>query len=150
MDFFSHLNYGLLVWGGTTASNITKLQRIQKQAVRAISDSACNAHTEPIFESLGVRPIQVVHDEKLRYYAETKTNSNFRKLSNLTLHDNSHNTRHSETWFVPYPWARTNYGKQLLCCTLPSLLLINELFAFVYLQIITDSRIFCGSPHWFL
>lgn len=121
--FFSHLNYCLLVWGRTTATNITKLHLLQKKAVRAVSDSAYDAPTQPIFESLGVRPVHGLHDQKLikSYNSETRTNCNFiRKLSNLTPHDTIYNTRHPEAWFVPCP--RTNYGKQLLCYTLPCLL----------------------------
>lgn len=121
--FFSQLNYCLLVWGRTTTTNISKLHLLQKKAVRAVSSSAYDAHTGPIFESLGVHPVQLLHDQKLikSYNTETKTHCNFiRKLSNLTPHHTIYNTRHPEAWFVPHP--RTNYGKQLLCYTLPSLL----------------------------
>lgn len=54
----------------------------------SVRDSACDAHAEPDFESLGVRPIQVRPDEKLTesYDTETKTNSNFiRKSSNMMI-----------------------------------------------------------------
>ena len=42
--FLSHLNYGILQWGSETES----IHKVQKRALRIISDNKFNAHTEPI------------------------------------------------------------------------------------------------------
>ena len=39
-----HLNYGILLWGSETES----IHKVQKRALRIISDNKFNAHTEPI------------------------------------------------------------------------------------------------------
>ena len=43
-----HLNYGILTWG----FNSDRIMKIQKKAVRSITSSKYNAHTEPIFKTL--------------------------------------------------------------------------------------------------
>lgn len=121
--FFSHLNYCLLVWGNTTNANISRLYLLQKKAVRAIANSTYDAHTSPLFETMNISPVPRLYNETLtkRYQKERKRcSSSFLQIANLTPHSHSHNTRHAEPWLVPCP--RTNYGKQLLCYTLSTLL----------------------------
>ena len=45
----SYLNYGLLAWGNCTSSNINRLLRLQKRALRIINSTEFNAHTDPLF-----------------------------------------------------------------------------------------------------
>ena len=45
-----HLNYGSLCWGFSAL----KLSKLQKRAVRVITLSKYNAHSQPIFKSLGI------------------------------------------------------------------------------------------------
>ena len=47
----SHVNYGLLVWG---FGNNDRIYKLQKKAVRNISLSKYNAHSEPIFKRLNL------------------------------------------------------------------------------------------------
>ena len=47
------LNYGILAWGTST----TRLFKLQKKAVRAITNSNYNAHTEPLFKLLNILKI---------------------------------------------------------------------------------------------
>lgn len=92
---FSHLKYCHLVWGNTTRSNITKLSLLQKKAVRAISNTAYDAHTEPLFKKLKVCPVNLLFNELLlqRYLMEKKRGGHFiEQLSNLTYPKTSKNT----------------------------------------------------------
>ena len=43
--FLPHLNYGLLLWG----FNCERLSKLQKKALRTITKSKYNSHTEPLF-----------------------------------------------------------------------------------------------------
>jgi len=43
-----HLNYGIIIWGGQDS----RLFKLQKSAVRTITNSKYNAHTTPIFKNL--------------------------------------------------------------------------------------------------
>jgi hypothetical protein len=45
-----HLQYAILIWG----SKLSRLNKLQKRAVRIISCSRYNAHTEPLFKSLNL------------------------------------------------------------------------------------------------
>ena len=49
---YPHLYYCASVWGLTYHSNLKRLVTLQKRAVRTISRSAFDAHTDPIFKSL--------------------------------------------------------------------------------------------------
>ena len=50
----SQLNYGILNWG----FNVEKLYKLQKKAIRIITGSKYNAHTEPLFKSLGTLKVE--------------------------------------------------------------------------------------------
>ena len=52
-----HLTYGILIWG----SNLSRLFKLQKRAVRTITNSSYNAHTEPIFKSLNLLKIEDIY-----------------------------------------------------------------------------------------
>ena len=57
------LHYGILVWGKSS----NKLFKIQKKAIRIITNSSFNAHTEPLFKSnniLKVNDLRKLHELK--------------------------------------------------------------------------------------
>jgi hypothetical protein len=49
----SHLNYGLIVWGGKSS----RLLKLQKRAVRIICKSSYNSHTDGLFRKLNLLKI---------------------------------------------------------------------------------------------
>jgi Reverse transcriptase (RNA-dependent DNA polymerase) len=51
-----HLIYAIQIWSCSAPSNLKCLIVLQKSAVRLISSSSYNAHTEPLFKSLRVLP----------------------------------------------------------------------------------------------
>jgi hypothetical protein len=55
--FHSHLLYALPCWSSCADGLINEVFRIQKKAVRIISGSTYNAHTEPLFKKLGILPL---------------------------------------------------------------------------------------------
>ena len=50
-----YLNYGrpILIWGDTCKSYLNKLVKLQKWAIRTISNSHYRSHTGPIFLQIG-------------------------------------------------------------------------------------------------
>ena len=52
-----HLNYGVLLWG----TNVKRIHKLQKWAVRSITSSKYNAHTDPLFSRLKLLKIQDVY-----------------------------------------------------------------------------------------
>ena len=89
-----HINYGLLLWG----QNQGRIFKLQKWAMRAITCSKYNAHTEPIFAKLKLLKIEDIHKIALLKLFHKYTNKslpryfdNFIQQKYLT-HD--HDTRH--------------------------------------------------------
>ena len=52
-----HLNYGVLLWG----NNVKRIHKLQKWALRSITLSKYNAHTEPLFKKLNLLKIQDIY-----------------------------------------------------------------------------------------
>jgi len=52
----SHLTYCTSIMGGITAKNRNKIIKIQKKAIRIITNSPYNAHTNPLFSELNILP----------------------------------------------------------------------------------------------
>ena len=61
----AHLNYGNLIWGTNTA----RILKLQKKAIRVISNCKYNAHTEPLFKSLKLLHITDIYKlNSLKFY----------------------------------------------------------------------------------
>ena len=58
-----HLNYGILTWG----FNSDRIWKIQKKAVRSITLSKYNAHTEPILKTLKLLKIDCFKCQTLKF-----------------------------------------------------------------------------------
>lgn len=55
--FHSHLVYAISIWSNVATSTISTLFKLQKKAIRIITNSRYNAHTEPLFKKLRVLPL---------------------------------------------------------------------------------------------
>lgn len=125
--FLSNLSYCHLVWGTTTKTNVQKLHKLQKKAIRNIVSAAYDAHTEPIFKALHLFPVHELYHTILnnRYKSAIKNNDTFfTELSALTRAEHVRILRTREVWRLPRP--RTNYATQMLKYQLPLLLNISE------------------------
>ena len=58
--FHSHLIYCLPIWSSTSTSNLTKLISLQKTAIRLITNSRYNEHSEPLFKSCKILPFNLL------------------------------------------------------------------------------------------
>ena len=50
----THLNFGLLIWGATPKSNLTKLIRIQNKAIRLLAGADWKTHAPPLYSKLNI------------------------------------------------------------------------------------------------
>ena len=48
----SHIEYGCMIWGSADAKNLAKINKLQKRAVRIVSNKTFLIHSDPIFASL--------------------------------------------------------------------------------------------------
>lgn len=65
-----HLSYGCIFWHSQTKSHLSKLNLLQKKAIRMINNSEYNAHTQPLFKSSKILPldsINILELQKLMY-----------------------------------------------------------------------------------
>ena len=63
--FLPHVNYGILIWG----HNNERIVKLQKRAVRFITQSKYLAHTDPIFIKLNLLKIQDIFKlNQLKFY----------------------------------------------------------------------------------
>jgi hypothetical protein len=55
--FHSHLIYAIQMWSSTSQSAVNGLFKLQKKAIRIVSNAKFNSHTEPLFKKLGILPL---------------------------------------------------------------------------------------------
>ena len=66
--FQSHLTYGITCWGHTF-TNTSRIAKIQKKAIRAITNSSYNSHTTPLFKTLNLlKPEDTYKLSCLKFY----------------------------------------------------------------------------------
>ena len=62
---YPYLNYCIHVWGSTYKTYLNKVLLLQKRVVRIISGAQRQAHTKPIFTSLGILDIDKLYEYNL-------------------------------------------------------------------------------------
>ena len=58
--FSSHLNYACQIWGLSDNKYIDRIFKIQKNALRIITKSGFNAHTNPLFKELNILKLKII------------------------------------------------------------------------------------------
>jgi hypothetical protein len=61
--FHCHLIYAVEIWGSANLASLNKIFKKQKAAVRIISNSKYNSHTEPIFKKLEILKFHDIIDQ---------------------------------------------------------------------------------------
>lgn len=121
--FQSHLNYCQIVWGNTTHTNLECIFLLQKKYLRYAYNASYTAPTITFFNNSGVIPAHNLYKYRLSHMYKQDNWRNVNNLCNLAQLQRkapSYGTRHLEEWLVPTP--RSNYGKQMLHYTIPTLL----------------------------
>ena len=82
----SYLNFGILSWG----YKCDRIVKLQKKAVRIISLSKYNAHTEPIFKNLRLLKVNdILKQQELKFYYKFKHGLLPKYLLDLPFHTNA-------------------------------------------------------------
>ena len=70
-----HLQYGILAWGGHL-DGLSKLEMIQKEAIRKITKSHHNAHTDHLFSELNILKLKDIYNSQVcKFIYKYKQNS---------------------------------------------------------------------------
>jgi len=118
----SHLSYCPIILGCLNKSNLNKLEKVQKKAIRIITKSSYNAHTQPLFFYNKILPLEkIIKQSKLTFmhsifynYAPTSFESIWAKNSDRQL---SQNLRNENEFRLPNP--RIEIFKKLPPYSLP-------------------------------
>ena len=67
--FYSHIHYGILLWGTSTyKNNIDRIRILQKKAVRHVINAKYNEHSAPLFQKLSILNIDDLIESELCKY----------------------------------------------------------------------------------
>lgn len=98
----SHLHFGILAWGYDS----DKLLKLQKKAIRVMSNSKYNSHTDPIFKSMKLLKVtDIFQIQKIKFYHKFLNNNIPKYFSDIftDLNNNAHyyNTRNQNDIILP-------------------------------------------------
>ena len=124
--FLPYVNYGILLWG----SNIKRIEKLQKFAVRTITNSKYNAHTEPIFKRNSLLKVSDIYQLNiLKLYFKYKNGmlpaffDNMFELGAQPSH--AYNTRHYTEPRLPMP--RTSSAEKAMRYIVPRIIIATPL-----------------------
>ena len=66
--FQSHINYGLLLWGGASKKYINRIWILQKKAIRILALETYNAHTNPLFHKFRILKLWDIYNLQLAQF----------------------------------------------------------------------------------
>ncbi len=119
----SHLSYCPIILNCMSKQNISKLEKIQKKAIRTITKNNYNAHTLPLFVANKILPFEkIVKNSKLLFmhsiyheYAPISFHGTWQKNNERQL---SQNLRNENEFTLPVP--RIELFKKFPLYSLPS------------------------------
>ena len=119
-----HLLYGLNVWSCASDNQLKSLVKKQKQAVRIISSSPFNSHTEPLFKQLKILPLpSLIELHRIQFMHNVKFNPSYSDFTcvwptNATHLPSRHTLRNNLDFYVPP--SRTTTLSRFPLSTFPS------------------------------
>ena len=112
----SHLYYGLIIWGENEFAKNNRLNVLQKRAVRILSGSKYNSHTEPLFKREKLLKIQELYKQKcIKLYCsiiDRKCPKFLQESIELSNTVHSYNTRNATNVYRTH--QHTKFHKQLI------------------------------------
>lgn len=101
---YSHLSYGILLWGSTFHTYLNMLMTMQKRAVRIVANEPYYSHTKPIFVKLGILEFANIYTFHLGRYMFLQLNEllpkAIHKQYKLNREIHSHNTRQNTSLHI--------------------------------------------------
>ena len=114
-----HIQYSLLVWGHKSS----RVFKLQKRAIRLISLSKYNAHTDPLFKSLNLLKMEDIFNLKaLKFYYKYTKNTlpkYFCQMFTRINDQHHHETRQLATQILYQYTTKSSHGKKCIRHILP-------------------------------
>jgi hypothetical protein len=104
----SHLTYCPIILSCTNKTNFNRVIKVQKKAIRIITNSNYNEHTGPLFKNLGIlRFDKLIEQAKLTFMQSITYNYAPQTFANTWIKNNDrntgHNLRNDEDYLLPHP-----------------------------------------------
>ena len=108
---YPYLFYCNLVWASTYRTNLIRLEILQKRVIRTIAKTTFDAHTDPIFQNLGILKFHDIYLIQLGLFMYSYQNHTLplKCHCKFTLQSqiHSYNTRNSCKFRLPFCRTRT-------------------------------------------
>ena len=119
----SHLNYCNIIWASSNLTNLRRLHKLQKKAVRIICNLPFNAHTSLLFQSLKILSIFDMYKLNTACYMYSCHRkllpSPLRKYFAVNSDKHVQHTRRNDDFYVPF--SRTSVSQRSLAFSGPKL-----------------------------
>jgi hypothetical protein len=108
----SHLTYCTLIFSGITAINRMKIEKVQKKAIRIMTNSAYNAHTKPLFIQHAILPFdKLIIQSQLNFMHAIEYKYAPTSFENIWIknrdRDPEVNLRNADDYFITRPRTET-------------------------------------------
>ena len=108
----SHLTYCTSIMSGTTQKNRQKILKIQKKAIRIMTNSTYNAHTNPLFKTHKILPYDLlIKQAQLTFMHSIEHNlapsSFINTWQRNNVRENQPNLRNANEFYLPQPRTET-------------------------------------------
>ena len=125
-----YINYGALIWGNTSKIYLDKIFKLQKWAIRTISNSHNRSHTEPLFSKFNVLNVHDTFKLNLGIFMY-KHHSN-----QLPPIFSTYFTKHIQTHNYPTRMPKTTVLiKQRKCFPIVQLEIVDLLFGILWTKL---------------
>jgi hypothetical protein len=120
-----HLVYGIVARGNAKQTHIKRTQILQKRAIRYITHSHYNEHTEPLFKSTKILKISDLYTQQVILFMYDFYNNKLPKsfLNSFQVHRNNNShpypTRHTNLFVLSTP--RSDFTARLPCFKFPTI-----------------------------
>ena len=108
---YPYFFYCNLVWASTYRTNLIRLEILQKRVIRTIAKTTFDAHTDPIFQNLGILKFHDIYLIQLGLFMYSYQNHalplKFHCKFTLQSQIHSHNARNSCKFRLPFSSTRT-------------------------------------------
>ena len=103
--FNSHLHYGILCWGSTSKSNLSRLQVLQNRAIRNIAKAPRFYRLDNYYLNYRILKVQDLYDLEIAKFMHGHYNKNIPQCFNTFFHlASNRSTRNTENhnYYIPY------------------------------------------------
>ena len=140
--FHCHLLYALQIWSWSRSGPQNEIFKMQKAAIRIVSGSSYNSHTEPLFKKLQVLPLpDLITFSKLQFmhrFSQKFLPSSFNNTWIKNLIRNIGETKYSSE-------TSTNYNMPILACLLWMSFLFTIFLSCGKNSLMSRSRLFANQ-----